>query len=177
MPPSGDYARSNKRVLGYCLLVGLIAVLYGVDSGETSGFLAMARLVLCPSHVVSALTMPKVYRRLWRVRSSHRCKCLNRLPAVSNLWISIGSSVRCCCNIWQYRYSVWSTTWYLSCCVHIHYRPSSSMWCHQLGWPYCWQNRRRLWCRLCCQLRHSILGRSHSCIPSRVGHCLVPGHY
>ena len=33
--------RSNARVLGYCLIVGLAATAFGFDSGLTSGFLAM----------------------------------------------------------------------------------------------------------------------------------------
>ncbi len=37
------FHRSNKPVLGYCLIVGLGAMLFGIDQGETTGFLAMQR--------------------------------------------------------------------------------------------------------------------------------------
>lgn len=38
-----DYRRSNKTVFGYCLIVALGAMLFGIDQGETTGFLAMPR--------------------------------------------------------------------------------------------------------------------------------------
>ncbi|OQU96574.1 hypothetical protein CLAIMM_02638 [Cladophialophora immunda] len=41
MATQGEYTRSNKRVIGYCLIVGLAAMGFGLGSGETSGFLAM----------------------------------------------------------------------------------------------------------------------------------------
>lgn len=41
--PSAFYTRSNKTVLGYCMIVGLAVVLYGLDTGEITGFLAMKR--------------------------------------------------------------------------------------------------------------------------------------
>lgn len=37
------YTRSAKRVLGYCMLVGMLAVTQGLDIAQTSGFLAMPR--------------------------------------------------------------------------------------------------------------------------------------
>jgi hypothetical protein len=37
--------RSNARVLGYCLIVGLAATAFGFDAGLTSGFLAMPQYV------------------------------------------------------------------------------------------------------------------------------------
>ena len=39
--------RSNKTVLGYCFVVGLGAILFGLDQGETTGFLAMQRYEAC----------------------------------------------------------------------------------------------------------------------------------
>jgi hypothetical protein len=35
--------RSHKTVFGYCLIVALGACLFGLDQGETTGFLAMQR--------------------------------------------------------------------------------------------------------------------------------------
>ncbi|KAL7904468.1 general substrate transporter [Trichoderma velutinum] len=41
-PPGEDgYRRSNLKVIGFALIVSLAAILYGLDLGETSGFLAM----------------------------------------------------------------------------------------------------------------------------------------
>ncbi|KAK4934294.1 hypothetical protein LTR10_024394 [Elasticomyces elasticus] len=37
------YKRSNLKVIGYCMIVGLLAVTQGLDIGETAGFLAMPR--------------------------------------------------------------------------------------------------------------------------------------
>jgi hypothetical protein len=45
-PATQSYARSDKRVIGYCMLVGLLAVTQGLDTGETAGFIAMPRYVL-----------------------------------------------------------------------------------------------------------------------------------
>jgi hypothetical protein len=37
--PKGPH--SNKKVLGYCLIVGLAVCTFGLDNAETGGFLAM----------------------------------------------------------------------------------------------------------------------------------------
>ncbi|RFU26555.1 hypothetical protein B7463_g9780, partial [Scytalidium lignicola] len=37
--------RSNKKVMYYCFVVGLGAILFGLDQGETTGFLAMPRFL------------------------------------------------------------------------------------------------------------------------------------
>lgn len=37
------YKRSNLKVIGYCMVVGMLAVTQGLDIGETAGFLAMPR--------------------------------------------------------------------------------------------------------------------------------------
>lgn len=38
---SDGYRRSNFRVLGYSLIIGIAAMTFGFDQGLTSGFLAM----------------------------------------------------------------------------------------------------------------------------------------
>ncbi len=43
--PVTEYKRSNKKVIMYCCIVGLGAILFGIDQGETTGFLAMPRFV------------------------------------------------------------------------------------------------------------------------------------
>ncbi|RFU30415.1 hypothetical protein B7463_g5904, partial [Scytalidium lignicola] len=40
-----EYRRSNRTVFGYCLVVALGAMLFGIDQGETTGFLAMPKLL------------------------------------------------------------------------------------------------------------------------------------
>lgn len=57
----GEYKRSNKRVIGYCLLVGLLAVTQGLDIGETAGFLAMPRYVDSHGILSAQISMQQIH--------------------------------------------------------------------------------------------------------------------
>ena len=38
-----QHSRSDKRAIGFCMLVGMLAITQGLDTAETAGFLAMPR--------------------------------------------------------------------------------------------------------------------------------------